>query len=384
MIPHILRKIILPTTLLFVFLFVVPNQIKAQISGFFDENDAIGISPLMNAAIGEDVSVVSFFIKSNPTIINQKNIGGATALHIAARKGNLEICKILIENGANVNLVDNDGWSPLMRAVTSKNLDLVKMLLGKGVDVKQLNSVGESPIIISAYSECSECLKQILSSYNSDSNFATVTLKNQLDDAMIIARNRNDVAMQSILTGYINIDAKNISPTIGSLNNNNGFRVSNKAIITEQLPELVQNKTLNKIDKETNVIIFKLNNSNNKYNKKIFIFKGSKESKTPSSQHLPLNNQSSTNQKEELKTYPVTTYSSNSEKHQYKFLGKIKSITATQQQSTQSLTNNFEQNNVIDKIDEKIIDRTLKSNNINNSDNKKIFIFKGSKSQSLQ
>ena len=366
MVFSIFRKIILPTILLFLCFFIVSNQLKAQIPGLFDENDAIGISSLMKAAISDDVPAVSFFIKSNPATINQQNIGGASPLHIASRKGNLEICKILIENGADVNVVDNEGWTPLMRAITSKNSDLVKMLLDKGADAKKLNSVGESSIIISASSECGECLKQILPIYNSDNNFYTTALKNQLDNAMIIARNRNDIAIQAILTGYINAKIKNIPPVIESLNNEKGSQVSNRKIITEQLPELVQNKNSNKIGKETDRVTFKFNT-----NKKIFIFK---KSKNQSSQYPHFNNQSSTNQ---TTTSPDNSYGQS--KHQYKFLGKIKTVQSIDQEPV-TKQQQIMQSPKGDKIDKKITSEALESNIINNhKDDNEAFIFKGSK-----
>ena len=41
--------------------------------------------------------------------INEKTDGGLTALHYAAFKGNLELSKILIKNGASVNAITNLG-----------------------------------------------------------------------------------------------------------------------------------------------------------------------------------------------------------------------------------------------------------------------------------
>ena len=40
-----------------------------------------------------------------------------TPLHYAADRGNLEMTQLLIDCGANVNNVDNDGNIPLMNAI---------------------------------------------------------------------------------------------------------------------------------------------------------------------------------------------------------------------------------------------------------------------------
>ena len=37
------------------------------------------------------------------------NLAGQTPLYYAARRGHLELCKLLIEKGADVTLLDNSG-----------------------------------------------------------------------------------------------------------------------------------------------------------------------------------------------------------------------------------------------------------------------------------
>ena len=181
------------------------SSIKAQIASIISQDgDGIaGITPLMNFALNEDEQAVKFFAKSGSAVVNQKNVGGASALHIAARKGNLEICKILVDNGADVNSSDNEGWTPLMRAAISENVDLIKLLINSGADIKKANSNGETSIIISATSECSTCLEVMLSNYSLANDAEVDFLKNQLNKAVIIAENKGDVPTQAILKEYL-------------------------------------------------------------------------------------------------------------------------------------------------------------------------------------
>ena len=52
-------------------------------------------------------------------IISQANakIGGKTALHRAAAQGHLEVVQALIESGAEIEITDDDGDTPLHYSV---------------------------------------------------------------------------------------------------------------------------------------------------------------------------------------------------------------------------------------------------------------------------
>lgn len=64
--------------------------------------------------------------------IDAKNQDGQTAAHIASRKGNDEILKELIENGANINCRDAAGCTPLHYACQSNLQSTVQLLIQEG------------------------------------------------------------------------------------------------------------------------------------------------------------------------------------------------------------------------------------------------------------
>lgn len=90
-----------------------------------EENDITNVNKL----IEESGSKVLSFINYKPYL-------GNTPLGIAADKGNYEIVKILISNGADVNLD-----SPLFGAAYNGHLQIAELLVSKGADVKQINSL---------------------------------------------------------------------------------------------------------------------------------------------------------------------------------------------------------------------------------------------------
>ena len=61
-----------------------------------------------------------------------------TALREATFRGNLEVVKLLVSNGAEVNEKhrSRDGATPLHMAVYRNRLDLAKFLVSAGADVK--------------------------------------------------------------------------------------------------------------------------------------------------------------------------------------------------------------------------------------------------------
>jgi ankyrin repeat protein len=74
--------------------------------------------------------------------------GGLTPLVFAAREGDLESAKLLIEAGAPINEVTEYGWTPLLTAVNNRNYQLAKYLLDKGADPNIANKGGWTPLYL--------------------------------------------------------------------------------------------------------------------------------------------------------------------------------------------------------------------------------------------
>jgi uncharacterized protein len=74
--------------------------------------------------------------------------GGLTALTFAAREGDLESAKLLVEAGADVNQTTEYGWTPLLTATNNRHYVLGKYLLEHGADVNRANKGNWTPIYI--------------------------------------------------------------------------------------------------------------------------------------------------------------------------------------------------------------------------------------------
>ena len=72
--------------------------------------------------------------------------GGFTPLLYAARENCIACVDVLLANGADIDLPDPDGVSPLLLAIINANWDLAKRLIEAGADVNQWDIFGEAPL----------------------------------------------------------------------------------------------------------------------------------------------------------------------------------------------------------------------------------------------
>ncbi|HHX82188.1 MAG TPA: hypothetical protein GX696_04300 [Pseudomonadaceae bacterium] len=74
--------------------------------------------------------------------------GELTALVYAARTGSVEVARVLLEAGADVNQTSRYGWSPLLAATQNRNYQMGKFLIENGADVNLANKGGWTPLYL--------------------------------------------------------------------------------------------------------------------------------------------------------------------------------------------------------------------------------------------
>lgn len=75
-------------------------------------------------------------------------------LHVAARDGHLKIVQLLIDKGADVNVTNSDGQSPLHLAVRRNNcMEMVELLVSNHADVNSIDKNG-MPLVFITFCHC--------------------------------------------------------------------------------------------------------------------------------------------------------------------------------------------------------------------------------------
>ena len=94
---------------------------------------------LLEASEKGDINMVKQLIREGADVNNANNYG-YTPLMWANTRGHLEIVKYLMEQGANVNQADIDGWTPLIWASRNGHLEIVKYLVSQGADYSSIKN----------------------------------------------------------------------------------------------------------------------------------------------------------------------------------------------------------------------------------------------------
>ena len=104
----------------------------------------------MNAATEDDYinyEICKTLIE-NGANVNDKDFQGDTALIYASTflKWDLSIIKLLIDSGIEINAQDKDGYTALMEATISGNYETVKLLIENGADINIKNNDGKTAL----------------------------------------------------------------------------------------------------------------------------------------------------------------------------------------------------------------------------------------------
>lgn len=105
-------------------------------------------------------------ILNNPStrIIDTRSDSGEGALHIVAKRGDVAYLGFLLGKGADPNLRDGQGDTPLLTALLTGFIPGAEVLLKRGGNVNLANSRGETPLIRAVQLRNAEAVRLLLAS----------------------------------------------------------------------------------------------------------------------------------------------------------------------------------------------------------------------------
>ena len=117
---------------------------------------ALGITPLIALRIRKDepYDLIQHLIKMGADVnaAMSPGVGDWTVLHTAL--GNAKIVKLLIDNGADIN-VNNISGTPLQMAISYKNVEMAELLIESGAKLQEF-SFGNTELHLAAIRGCAE------------------------------------------------------------------------------------------------------------------------------------------------------------------------------------------------------------------------------------
>jgi ankyrin repeat protein len=153
------------------------------------ERNADGLSPVLYALYNGKAELVGPLLKANPPLdvfdaaavgrtrgleelldgepelVTSWSPDGFTALHLAAFFGQEDASKILVERGAEVNLVARHATihvAPLHSAAAGSHSEIVKLLLEHGADPNAAQDGGFTPLHSAAHNDDRESVEALL------------------------------------------------------------------------------------------------------------------------------------------------------------------------------------------------------------------------------
>jgi ankyrin repeat protein len=105
---------------------------------------------LFQAAEAANISAARSILQTNAAAALLTNLGGETALHVAVRKRNAGLVRLLLEYKPNVNAADDSGFTPLLNAAENGELPLVEALVQHGADLAARNKANNGAFALAA------------------------------------------------------------------------------------------------------------------------------------------------------------------------------------------------------------------------------------------
>ena len=117
---------------------------------------------IMSAALRGDLAAVQELIAKGADVdAKSDGAGRITALIGASQEGHSEIARLLLTNGADINVKDRNGETALMLASYYGHKKVVQVLLAKGAYVNANNERGETALMLASQKGHNE-IKELL------------------------------------------------------------------------------------------------------------------------------------------------------------------------------------------------------------------------------
>jgi ankyrin repeat protein len=104
-------------------------------------------------------NVVRVLVQAGAKVDARDGVKHCTALHMSARRGNVEVAEALLDCGADIESRDSLGDTPLRRSVNCGKTEVAALLLSRGADPHSKGSKGLTPLLAARSAAMSRLLR---------------------------------------------------------------------------------------------------------------------------------------------------------------------------------------------------------------------------------
>ncbi|XP_011409906.2 PREDICTED: protein phosphatase 1 regulatory subunit 16A-like [Amphimedon queenslandica] len=122
--------------------------------------------------------------------VNTKDKYGASALHIAAANGYIEVMELILSQPkVNINIQDNEGWTPFHAAVCWEQREAMKLLAEKNADLEMQDIHGDTPFAVSDIPEIRQYILDLKAQFTAPMSIS-LTLSTSREDMLGLSESR--------------------------------------------------------------------------------------------------------------------------------------------------------------------------------------------------
>ncbi|KAL4740094.1 hypothetical protein BDV11DRAFT_186156 [Aspergillus similis] len=154
--------------------------------------------PPLSFAVEQGIEEISSLLLDYGAELEIRDLGGFTPLHIACQWNRLGTCTLLLDRGANIEAMASDGHTPLNYAIANCCSRMVKLLLERGADVEATDLDGDT-ILMLAVRRCPEDILHLLIQHKADLKKQNKSGKTALDIAKELGRTAGIAILEAAL-----------------------------------------------------------------------------------------------------------------------------------------------------------------------------------------
>ena len=174
------------------------QEIEILLAKGFDPNtvNEEGVPALILAAQKKSFNAIAVLVKDKKTNLNVISKESENTLMLAAIQNQIDLAKLLIEQGAEVN---KPGWTALHYAATKGHIDIMRLLIEHSAYLDAESPNGTTPLMMAAYYGTPQAVKLLLE------EGADPLVKNKLGlSAMDFAKQSTHKESQDYIQAFVN------------------------------------------------------------------------------------------------------------------------------------------------------------------------------------